>query len=96
LLIASPFFPVGRSGRDDSDDLDRLSVLLVIQDRMGNHEEQIPLHDPQRLPTLFTTFNANLLGERERIGEHPQGDIEANRVLAQIDGRLGEVLPKPR
>jgi Berberine and berberine like len=35
LLIASSFFPVGRSGRDNSDDLDRLSVLLVIPDGMG-------------------------------------------------------------
>ena len=63
---------------------------------MGYHEEQMPLNDPQRLPTLLITFNANLFSERERIGEHPQGDIEADRVLAQIDGRLGEVPLKPR
>lgn len=36
---------------------------------MGYHEEQIPLNDPHRLPTLFITFNANLFSERERIGD---------------------------
>src|SRR5271163_2138250 len=53
LLIASPFFPVGRSGRDNSDDLDRLSVLLFIPDGMGYDEEQMPLHDPQGRVRLF-------------------------------------------
>jgi hypothetical protein len=68
----------------------------VLPDGMGYYEEQIPLHDPQRLPTLFAFFKAKLFGERERIGEHPQGDIEADRVFAQIDGCLGGVPLKPR
>lgn len=56
----------------------------------------MPLHDPQRLPTLFTTFNANRLGECEWVGKYTHGNIEADRVLAQIDGRLGGVPLKPR
>ena len=63
---------------------------------MGYQDEQMSLHDPKRLPALFATLNANLLDECERIGEHAYSDIEADRVLAQIDGRLGAVPLKPR
>ncbi len=56
---------------------------------MGYQEEQNTLHDPQGLPTLFTTLDANLFRECEGVGEHSHGNIEADRVFAQIDGRLG-------
>ena len=47
LLIASPFWFFSLSGRDDADDFDGLSVLVVFADRVGHQQQQMPSTMPR-------------------------------------------------
>jgi hypothetical protein len=88
LPIPSPFFPVGRSGRNNAYDLDRLAVLVVIPDRMGDQEEQMPLQDSKSLPALFATLNATLIGKSEWVGKYSCGNIKTDPVRAPLMAAL--------
>jgi hypothetical protein len=89
LLITSPFCPVCYSRGDETDDLNQLTVLVLLAHGVGHQEDDMAIDTPDGLPTLLAVFNALRNGERERIREDPNRGLEAHPVFASVGDGLG-------
>jgi hypothetical protein len=81
FFIPPPFLSVGPSRRDDPNDLYRLPGFRFFPDGMGHQEEEMAFDESQSLPSLFTGFDTVLIGERERVAERSDRDLETDAVL---------------
>jgi hypothetical protein len=86
--MSSPFLPVSRPSRDDANDLDGLSVIVSVQDRVGHQKQAVAVHGPQGPPPWLTAFDAVLLRKGERISKRPDSRLAVNTMLTAIARRL--------
>lgn len=66
-----------------------MPVLVFVPDGVDHQQQVIAFHHTNGLPSLLALLDPILLREGERIGEGPNGGLEADAVLAQIARRLG-------
>ncbi|MEL4073302.1 hypothetical protein WKW50_24540 [Ochrobactrum sp. GPK 3] len=69
LLLASPLWFFSLSVRDDADDFDWLSVIVVLTDCMGYQQQQMPFDHTGGLSAIFPILDAILFGKAEWISK---------------------------
>lgn len=65
-------------------DLNILAVAILFDDGMGHEEQEMPFHQPQCLPPLFTALDSILIAKREGVCKGPSSRLETDAMLSQV------------